>query len=136
MAAPVFEDARRRFGDYALDYVSIQDRPLDHIGAREMDRLAEIVQESEMLLAQAVPFETHDDPEMLALIQRVRALRRNAARVLAASGLDRSWIPDKPSVMSLNQEDSIAVAKALLDPPEPNEMLRRAFEEYKSTVAL
>ena len=88
MAAPVFEDARRRFGDYALDYVSIQDRPLDHIGAREMDRLAEIVQESEMLLAQAVPFETHDDPEMLALIQRVRALRRNAARVLAAKWAD------------------------------------------------
>ena len=133
MAAPVLDDARRRFGDFALDYVFISLHP---VTAEEMDRLSRIVLGIEGLLAQLAFFTEKDDAELPELIEKARALRAGAAAILAVAGLDSSWDQRERETIVLSSRDSAAAVQALLDPPEPNDALRQAFKEYKAIVSL
>ncbi len=135
MAAPVLDDAKRRFGDYALDYVFIR-RPLHPVTAEDIARLAQIVRDTEELLSQLASFTASDDPDLPELIEKARALRSGAARILAVAGLDRSWDQGEREAITLTERESVEVVRALLDPPEPNDALRQALKDYNAMVGL
>jgi hypothetical protein len=133
MAAPVLDDARRQFGDYALEYVFISLHP---VTAGEMERLSRIVHGTERLLAQLAPSASHGDADLSELIEKARALRAGAAAILAVAGLDSSWDQGVRETIVLSARDSAAVVQALIEPPEPNDALRQALKEYKAIVSV
>jgi hypothetical protein len=135
VAAPVLDDAKRRFGDYALDYVFIH-RRMHPVTAQDMAHLSQIVRDIEDLLVQLAPFTADDDPELPELLEKARALKASIVPILAVAGLDTSWAQGEHETISLTQRESIDMVQALLDPPEPNDALRQAFKDYKAIIGL
>lgn len=135
MAVPVLDEARRRFGEYALDYVYIT-RRWQHVTARDMYRLSRIVRDTEEMLTQLAADAGVDDSGLNELIERATALRAAAARIVAVAGLDSSWTQGDTERIVLTERESLELAQELLDPPAPNDALRQAFQDYKAVIGL
>jgi hypothetical protein len=135
MAAPVLDEARRRFGEYALDYVYIT-RPWQHVTARDMYSLSRIVRDTEEMLMQLASSAGVDDSEVNELVERATALKAAAARIVAVAGLDGSWTQGDKERIVLTERESLELAQELLDPPVPNDALRQAFQDYRAFIGL
>lgn len=72
------------------------------------------------------------------IIQRAADLQGRSITDFVIASLDRSARETvrEHEVMKLNAEDSLRLAKALINPPAPNAALKRAMELHKKTVAM
>jgi len=70
------------------------------------------------------------------LIQRAAQLRGMTltSYVLSVVGPDARRVVEDMEVLRLSREAQIQFAKALIDPPEPNERLKRAFRRHSELV--
>ena len=75
-------------------------------------------------------------PETKELLQRAAALRgRSLSDFVVESAQEAAVAAIRDHrVMTLTAEDSRALADALLDPPEPNEALIRAFRRHRELI--
>jgi uncharacterized protein (DUF1778 family) len=76
-------------------------------------------------------------PEIKELLQRAAAIRgRSLSDFVVASAQEAavSAIRDE-HVMKLTEEDSRVLVEALLNPPEPNEALIRAFRRHRELIS-
>ena len=72
------------------------------------------------------------------IIQRAADLQGRTITDFVIASLDRSARETvrEHEVMKLNAEDSLRLAKALINPPAPNAALKRAMALHKKTVAM
>ena len=72
------------------------------------------------------------------IIQRAADLQGRTITDFVIASLDRSARETvrEHEVMKLNVEDSLRLAKALINPPAPNAALRRAMALHKKTVTM
>jgi len=72
------------------------------------------------------------------IIQRAADLQGRSLTDFVIASLDRSARETvrEHEVMRLNAEDSIRVAKALIHPPAPNAVLKKAMALHKKTVTM
>jgi len=72
------------------------------------------------------------------MIQRAADLQGRSITDFVIAVLDKSARETvrEHEVMRLNAEDSMIFAKALIEPPEPNAALRRAFAAHSKRVTM
>jgi uncharacterized protein (DUF1778 family) len=76
-------------------------------------------------------------PENLAVIKRAAEIQGRSLSdfiVVAAQEAAHRAI-EETQLIRLSVEDQRLFAEAILDPPEPNESLRRAFESHRQLIA-
>ena len=139
MISPAFADAQSQFGAYALDFIALTQRPMLRLSAVDMASLAEMVRNADRFLAEVAAGSQPTTITANDLLDQVRFLRAAAAKLLAVAGPDATWgMTEEGPVerITLAEEESRVLSDALLQPPEPNEALRAAWEDYKSFVGL
>lgn len=75
-------------------------------------------------------------PEQKALLERAAMLQGQSLSDFVIGSAQRAaeQVIRDHEVIRLSVEDSRAVVEALLNPPEPNEQLRKAAEEYQRLI--
>jgi uncharacterized protein (DUF1778 family) len=75
-------------------------------------------------------------PENLDVIKRAAEIQgRSISDFLATAGQEVAHrVIEETHIIRLSLEDQRRFAEALLNPPEPNEALRRAFESHRRLV--
>lgn len=70
-------------------------------------------------------------------MQRAAQLRGMTltAYVLATAGEDARRVVEEAEIMRLSREDQVRFAEALINPPKPNERLRRAAKRHAELIA-
>jgi hypothetical protein len=139
MISPAFADAQWQFGAYALDFIEIMQRPMLRLTAAEMGSLAEMVRNADRFLAEVAVGNQPTGTTANDLLDQVQFLRTAAAKLLAVAGPDATWgmTAEGPiEQITLTAEESRVLGDVLLQPSEPNEALRAAWEDYKSFVGL
>jgi hypothetical protein len=139
MINPVFADAESQFGAYALDLIALIQRPLTRVTAEDMASLAEIVRDADRFLAGVAAGNQPTGTTERDLVEEVQSLRAAATKLLAIAGPDNTWgmTTDGPiERLMLTEDESRVLGEALLHPPEPNEALSAAWEDYKTFVGL
>lgn len=81
-----------------------------------------------------VPVQLTQDEK--SLVERAAALKGQSVKEFIADALRASaaQVVQEHAIIRLNPDESRQFIEALLNPPEPNEALRRAFLEHKRTV--
>ena len=139
MISAAFADAQSQFGAYALDLIALTQRPMLRLTAADMASLAEMVRNADRFLAEVAAANQPMGTTASELLDQVRFLRAAAAKLLAVAGPDATWgmTGEGPiERITLTGEESRVLGDALLEPPEPNEALRAAWEDYKSFIGL
>jgi uncharacterized protein (DUF1778 family) len=77
-----------------------------------------------------VPTEVYEQIERAA---RLRGLTLTAY-VIATAGADARRIIEETDILRLSRTDQIAFARALIDPPAPNEHLARAARRHAALI--
>ena len=87
--------------------------------------------------ARSTRLETRVNPETKALLQRAAAIRGRSLSdfVLASAQQEAERAIREHDVITLSVRDSQRFAELVLNPPEPNEQLRAALQNYRSDVA-
>ena len=139
MISPAFADAQSQFGAYALDFIALTQRPMMRLTATDMALLAEMVRNADRFLAEVVAGSQPEGTPASDLVGQVRFLRAAAAKLLAVAGPDATWGMTEDGAIEhiiLTEEESRVLGDALLQPPEPGEALRAAWEDYTSFIGL
>lgn len=81
--------------------------------------------------------EARISPEMLALVKRAAQIQgRSLSDFVVASAQEAAQRAiESAMLVSLSLEDQRRIMDALLDPPEPNAALRKAFDAHRRVVA-
>jgi len=75
-------------------------------------------------------------PERKVLLRRAAAIKGSSLSEFVASSAEEAALKAvrEHDVMTLTAQDSIAFVEALLNPPPPNEALRRAFQHHANLI--
>ena len=75
-------------------------------------------------------------PEVLAVVKRAAEIQGRSVSefIITAAQEAAHKAIEQTSIIRLSVEDQRLIADAILDPPEPNAALRRAFEAHKRIV--
>lgn len=82
--------------------------------------------------------EARVDPETKALLQKAADLEgRTLTDFVAASAqAEAKRVIEQHRTLKLSAEDSIAFAEAILNPPKPNDALKKAALQYKQVMSV
>lgn len=77
-----------------------------------------------------IPVQVYDQMQRAA---RLRGLTVTGY-LIATAGEDARRVVENAEIMRLAREDQVRFAKALIDPPEPNERLARAAKRHAELI--
>ncbi|RWF49341.1 MULTISPECIES: DUF1778 domain-containing protein [unclassified Mesorhizobium] len=80
--------------------------------------------------------EARISPDMLSVVKRAAEIQGRSVSdfVVAAAQEAAQRTIEETAIIRLSIEDQRALVEAILDPPEPNEALRKAADAYKRVV--
>jgi len=81
--------------------------------------------------------EARISPDMLSVVKRAAEIQGRSVSdfVVAAAQEAAQRTIEETAIIRLSIEDQRALADAILNPPEPNDALRKAADAYKRLVA-
>ncbi|TPN66088.1 DUF1778 domain-containing protein [Mesorhizobium sp. B1-1-1] len=80
--------------------------------------------------------EARISPDMLSVVKRAAEIQGRSVSdfVVSAAQEAAQRTIEETAIIRLSIEDQLALAEAILNPPEPNEALRKAADAYKRVV--
>ncbi|MBZ9852975.1 DUF1778 domain-containing protein [Mesorhizobium sp. CA13] len=80
--------------------------------------------------------EARISPDMLSVVKRAAEIQGRSVSdfVVSAAQEAAQHTIAETAIIRLSIEDQLALAEAILNPPEPNEALRKAADAYKRLV--
>ncbi|MCA0012425.1 DUF1778 domain-containing protein [Mesorhizobium sp. B292B1B] len=80
--------------------------------------------------------EARISPDMLSVVKRAAEIQGRSVSdfVVSAAQEAAQRTVEETAIIRLSIEDQLALAEAILNPPEPNEALRKAADAYKRLV--
>ncbi|MBZ9964939.1 DUF1778 domain-containing protein [Mesorhizobium sp. BR1-1-2] len=80
--------------------------------------------------------EARISPDMLSVVKRAAEIQGRSVSdfVVSAAQEAAQRTIEETAIIRLSIEDQLALAEAILNPPEPNEALRKAADVYKRLV--
>ena len=75
-------------------------------------------------------------PDALKIVRRAAQIQGRSVSdfVVAAAQAAAARTIEETQIISLSVEDQIAFAGAIINPPEPNDALRRAFQRHRDLI--